>query len=126
VLLGPQVVDAMAEGFAAKPGDPLAERLLHALEMGCEAGGQSNGERRMPERSSALVVMGQLPHAELSLRVDLHDHAVHELRRVYRRYQRYDAYYRQRDLDPASTPGQEVFEAAFGGQTFYLPPAEAV
>jgi uncharacterized Ntn-hydrolase superfamily protein len=121
VLLGPEVVDAMEEGFAARPADALAERLLLALERGCEAGGQSNGERRMPERSSALIVVADQPHPALSLRVDLHDHAVHELRRVYDRYKRYEAYYRQRDLDPANTPGQEVFEAGFGGQTHYQP-----
>lgn len=122
VLLGPEVVQAMEAGFLQRPEDALAARLLHALEQGCHAGGQSNGERRMPERSSALIVFGDQPHPALSLRVDLHDHAVHELRRVYDRYQRYEAYYRQRDLDPANTPGQEVFEAGFGGQTYYQPP----
>jgi uncharacterized Ntn-hydrolase superfamily protein len=121
VLLGPQVVEAMETGFLARPDDALADRLLLALERGCEAGGQSNGERRMPERSAALVVFADQPHPALSLRVDLHDHAVHELRRVYERYRPYEAYYRQRDLDPANTPGQEIFEAGFGGQTYHRP-----
>jgi uncharacterized Ntn-hydrolase superfamily protein len=122
VLLGPQVTDAMLSAYLRHEGEALAERLMRALEAGCAAGGQSNGKRRMPERSAAVVVFGEHDHPLINLRVDLHDHAVHELRRVYSRYQQYAAYYRQRDLEPANTPGQEVFEHAFGGETFYTEP----
>jgi uncharacterized Ntn-hydrolase superfamily protein len=121
VLLGPQVVDAIAAGFQAQPDALLEDRLLHGLEMGRDAGGQSNGTRRMPERSAALIVMAGHDHPKLSLRVDLHDKAVDELRRVYERYKLYANYYRVRDLEPASVPGQEVFEQAFGGETFWTP-----
>ena len=117
VLLGPQVVDAMADGFQERPEDRLQDRLLHALELGRNAGGQSNGSRRMPERSSALIVVSNQTYPLISLRVDAHDKAVDELRRVYERYGLYADYYRRRDLSPATVPGQEVFEEAFGGQT---------
>ena len=121
VLLGPQVADAMLQAFQDSESLELAERLMRALEAGCAAGGQSNGPRRMPERSSALIVFGGHEHPLLNLRVDLHDHAVHELRRVYTRYQPYAPYYRLRDLEPQRAPGQEVFEQAFGGETFHTP-----
>jgi uncharacterized Ntn-hydrolase superfamily protein len=121
VLLGPQVVDAMVEGYEADPEAPFEERLLRGLEMGCDAGGQSNGQRRMPERSAALVIFAKQDHPEVNLRVDLHDHAVDELRRIHTRYLAYADYYRRRDLDPANTPGQEVFERGFGGETFSDP-----
>lgn len=127
VLLGPQVVDGMLEAFLRCESQSLADRLLLALEGGCRAGGQSNGSRRMPERSSALIVFGDHDHPLLSLRVDAHDHAIHELRRIYERYKRYKRYadyYRQRDLRPADTPGQEVFEKTWGGETMYTSPGE--
>lgn len=119
VLLGPQVVDDMLSAFQASTDADLSERLLSALEAGRDAGGQSNGSRRMPERSAALIVIGNDDHPQLNLRVDLHDKAVDELRRLYTRYQPYEDYYRQRDLAPRTVPGQEVFEESFGGQTFW-------
>lgn len=122
VLLGAHVVDAMYQAFEQSEDQALADRLLLALEAGCAAGGQSNGSRRMPERSSALIVFGAHEHPLLNLRVDLHDHAVHELRRLHTRYAPYAPYYRQRDLEPATAPGQEVFERAFGGETFHAEP----
>lgn len=119
VLLGPQVIDAMAETFAAAPELELEERLLRSLEAGRDAGGQSNGTRRMPERSSALVVMGAHPHPKVSLRIDADGKAVDSLRALHTRYKKYEDYYRQRDLFPHTVPGQEVFEEGFGGQTFH-------
>jgi uncharacterized Ntn-hydrolase superfamily protein len=121
VLLGPQVVDAMAEVYVASSALDLEERLLLALEAGRDAGGQSNGTRRMPERSSALVVMGAHQFPKISLRVDASDKAVDALRALHTRYKRYEDYYRQRDLFPHTVPGQEVFEESFGGQTFHTP-----
>jgi uncharacterized Ntn-hydrolase superfamily protein len=121
VLLGPQVIEAMATTFAASPDLELEERLLRSLEAGRDAGGQSNGARRMPERSSALVVMGAHPHPKVSLRIDADSKAVDSLRALHTRYKKYEDYYRQRDLFPHTVPGQEVFEESFGGQTFYVP-----
>jgi uncharacterized Ntn-hydrolase superfamily protein len=119
VLLGPQVVDAMAAAYAENATLELEERLLLALEAGRDAGGQSNGVRRMPERSSALVVTGAQPYPKISLRVDADATAVDKLRALYTRYKKYEEYYRQRDLFPHTVPAQEVFEEDFGGQTFY-------
>lgn len=121
VLLGPQVVDAIAQAYVASSGLDLEERLLLALEAGRDAGGQSNGARRMPERSSALVVMGAHQFPKISLRVDADDKAVDALRSLHTRYKKYEDYYRQRDLFPHTVPGQEVFEESFGGQTFHTP-----
>lgn len=121
VLLGPQVVDAMAQAYTGNAGLELEERLLLALEAGRDAGGQSNGVRRMPERSSALIVMGAQAYPRISLRVDADPKAVDALRALHTRYKKYEDYYRQRDLFPHTVPGQEVFEESFGGQTFHTP-----
>ncbi|MBX3655821.1 MAG: DUF1028 domain-containing protein [Ramlibacter sp.] len=121
VLLGPQVVDAMAQAYVAHSGLDLEDRLLLALEAGRDAGGQSNGVRRMPERSSALIVMGAQAYPRISLRVDADTKAVDALRALHTRYKKYEDYYRQRDLFPHTVPGQEVFEESFGGQTLHTP-----
>src|SRR5215813_15140098 len=43
ILSGPQVLDGMARGFEAAAGQPLAERLLAALDAGQAAGGDRRG-----------------------------------------------------------------------------------
>ncbi|WP_370328178.1 DUF1028 domain-containing protein [Euzebya sp.] len=53
VLVGPEVVDAMAEAFLAATARPLAHRLLAALEAGQAAGGEKRG------MESAAVVVRQ-------------------------------------------------------------------
>ena len=121
VLLGPQVVDAMAQAYAESSSLDLEHCLLLALEAGRDAGGQSNGVRRMPERSSVLAVMGAQKFPKINLRVDADDKAVDALRGLHNRYKKYEDYYRHRDLFPHTVPGQEVFEESFGGQTFHTP-----
>ena len=59
VLAGEHVVAAMAETFAATVAEPLAERLMRALEAGRDAGGQADQDgRHTTERSSRLAVYG--------------------------------------------------------------------
>ena len=61
------------------------------------------------ERSSALIVRGADIVEDLDLRVDLHDDAVGELRRLYERYRVYLPYYALRARSPAETPPQDVW-----------------
>jgi uncharacterized Ntn-hydrolase superfamily protein len=89
MLVGPQVIAAMADAFEASAGRALALRLLDALEAGQAAGGDKRGRV-----SAALVVTpadatkGPPPDAfdlrryELNLRVDAHAEPVPELRRL--------------------------------------------
>jgi uncharacterized Ntn-hydrolase superfamily protein len=60
------VVDAILAGFAAAPHEPLAARLVAALECGLAAGGEP-----VPLRSAALrVAQPGIPFTPIDLRVD--------------------------------------------------------
>jgi uncharacterized Ntn-hydrolase superfamily protein len=111
VLAGPEVVDAIAAGYAEDPNGPLERRMLRALESGRDAGGQRGAEGHLTERSAALRVFSNFDYADLDLRVDLHDHAVDELRRCFEEYEPYRAYYRDRGRNPHDAVPQDVFVA---------------
>ncbi len=110
VLAGERTVDAMADAWKDRAGDDLPERLLATLEAGRDAGGQANADgTHLTERSAALVVRGADIVEDLDLRVDLHDDAVGELRRLYERYRLYLPYYALRARSPEDTPPQDVW-----------------
>jgi uncharacterized Ntn-hydrolase superfamily protein len=67
----------MDQRFAAAAAEPLAERLLLALEAGGERGGDVRGTR-----SAALKVMAGEVFPLVDLRADDHDRPVAELRRL--------------------------------------------
>ena len=80
MLVGSQVVDAMAQTFRDSGGE-LAERLLKALEAGQEAGGDKRG--RM---SAALLIASQQriePRLILDLKVDKHQDPVKKLKKIF-------------------------------------------
>jgi uncharacterized Ntn-hydrolase superfamily protein len=99
-LAGQQVVDALAAGFEAAPQAGLDEQLLAALEAGRDAGGMAGAKGRLPERSAAMIVWGNRTYNEVDLRVDLHERAISELRRIYIDYKPSIAYYEERARDP--------------------------
>lgn len=107
VLAGSEVAQAMAHAFEESRDQDLDERLLLALEAGRDAGGQGNeaGEH-LTERSAGLRVHAGETYSELDLRVDVHDRAVDELRRVHTIYKPYVPYYALRHRDPKNTPPQ--------------------
>lgn len=78
MLAGPQVIEKTAARFAATKGQPMAERLLQALEAGEAAGGDKRGRQ-----SIALRLQGAEDYPELDLRVDDHEDPLAELRRLY-------------------------------------------
>ncbi len=110
-LAGAPVADAIAGAFRAHDGESLDERLLRALEAGRDAGGQAPPEvGHLPERSAALVVYGEEEYALMDLRVDAHEMAVEELRRVRDAYLPYvPLYYDLRVKRPDQAPPQEVW-----------------
>jgi uncharacterized Ntn-hydrolase superfamily protein len=99
-LAGQQVVDALAAGFESAPAAGLDEQLLAALEAARDAGGMASGKGRLPERSAAMVVWGNRTYNDIDLRVDLHDRAIDELRRIHVDYKPSVAYYEERARNP--------------------------
>jgi len=110
-LVGPRVVDAIADGFMSEPDADLEHRLLLGIEAGRAAGGQGTEERRKTERSAALIVYSRHTWSDIDLRVDLHPTAIGELRRIWREYKRYEAFYNDRSANPRDAVPQEVFAA---------------
>lgn len=80
MLVGPQVIQAMADAFWDSEVEKreLSERLLLALEAGQAAGGDKRGRQ-----SAALLVASAEPRMYHNLRVDDHADPVAELRRIY-------------------------------------------
>jgi uncharacterized Ntn-hydrolase superfamily protein len=111
VLAGPQVVEAIAAGFLSRPDDPLEFRLLAALEGGRNAGGQVGGNGHLAERSAAIRIDADPDHPDIDVRVDLHDDAVVELRRVLEEFKLYEGFYRDRGRDPSTAITQDQFVA---------------
>jgi uncharacterized Ntn-hydrolase superfamily protein len=114
VLAGPQTLQGIEAGFLRHPGAPLEFRLMEALEGGRDAGGQAADGKRWPERSAWIRVVDRLDYPEVDLRVDLHDTAIDELRRLLHEFKRYEAYYLERSRDPAASSSEEAFVAALG------------
>ena len=110
VLAGEATVQAMAAAWRERAGADLSERLLAAIEAGRDAGGQAAPDgTHLQERSAALIVRGADIVEDIDLRVDLHDDAVGELRRLYDTYRIYLPYYALRARSPAETPPQDVW-----------------
>jgi uncharacterized Ntn-hydrolase superfamily protein len=103
------MLEAMAGAFAAAPMEDLDLRLLAALEAGRDAGGLVGRRGRLPERSAAVVVWHLRAFNEIDLRVDLHDHAVEELRRIHDDCKPTLAYYDERGRNPQNAESPIVF-----------------
>ncbi len=110
-LVNKGVAEAIAAAFLSKPEADLEERLLMGIEAGRDAGGQGTVEKPKTERSAALEVYSRHAYADIDLRVDLHEKAIDELRRVYNEYKQYEAYYADRGRNPRGAVGQEAFMA---------------
>jgi uncharacterized Ntn-hydrolase superfamily protein len=111
VLAGPQVVEAIASGFLRKPDDSLEYRLLAALEGGRNSGGQVGGSGHLTERSAAIRVDSDPDYPDIDVRVDLHDDAIVELRRILDEFKVYEDFYRSRGRDPSTAITQGEFVA---------------
>lgn len=109
VLSGKPVIDAMAAAYEGAAALSFERRLLAAIEAGRDAGGQAGNDGHLPERSAALMVYGDHDHAEIDLRVDLHDTAVEELRRAFEELELYRGYYKERSRNPKDAMPQYAF-----------------
>ena len=108
-LLGPPVLDGMLAGFLERPGDALEDRLMRAIEGGRDAGGQGPADAHRAERSAAIKVVDRRDFPDVDVRVDVHETAVEELRRVLEEFKLYEEFYRGRDTDPSKAIPQDVF-----------------
>lgn len=100
MLAGEKVLAAMLKAYGSKPDAVLEDRLLLALEAGRDAGGEKGKSGPLRERSAAVVVCANDDYTEWDLRVDQHDGAIAELRRVHAEYQPHAAYYIERAANP--------------------------
>jgi uncharacterized Ntn-hydrolase superfamily protein len=101
ILRTTEVVDAMVETFEAVEAEPLAERLLRAIEAGLVAGGELK-----QVKSAGLLVVHRERFPYVDLRVDLSPQPLVELRFLWELYRpEADAYVvRAVDPDRAATP----------------------
>jgi len=99
LLASPDVPARMIAAFAAADGEPLAERLMRALEAGLDAGGETGDEH-----AAGLHVADTLDWPVVDLRVDWHDDPIGELRRIWDLYAPQRAAYESRARAPGTAP----------------------
>jgi uncharacterized Ntn-hydrolase superfamily protein len=95
ILRSTTVVDAMVESFETNQDQPLAERLMRAIEAGDAAGGELK-----QLKSAALLVVHRESFPFIDLRVDLDRQPLVELRFLWELYQPAADSYVVRALDP--------------------------
>jgi len=102
ILRSTTVVDAMVESFEASEDQPLAERLMRAIEAGDRAGGELK-----QVKSAGLLVMHRESFPFVDLRVDLNPQPLVELRFLWELYQPSADTYVVRAVDPDREPPAE-------------------
>jgi uncharacterized Ntn-hydrolase superfamily protein len=95
ILRTTQVVDAMVESFEQNEAQPLAERLMRAIEAGLAAGGELK-----QLKSAGLLVVHKESFPFVDLRVDLSPRPLEELRFLWELYQPAAEDYVVRAVDP--------------------------
>ena len=99
ILRNTDVVDAMVQSFEANEAQPLAERLLRAIEAGDAAGGELK-----QIKSAVLVVVHRESFPFVDLRVDLDPRPLVQLRFLWELYQPTADEYVMRAVNPDSAP----------------------
>jgi uncharacterized Ntn-hydrolase superfamily protein len=100
ILRSTNVVDAMVSTFEENEDQPLAERLMRAIEAGDAAGGELK-----QLKSAALLVVHRESFPFVDLRVDLNSQPLVELRFLWELYQPQTDAYVVRAVDPDKAPG---------------------
>lgn len=109
VLIGRQVLEAMAEAFQASAAEDLEDRLLRAVEAGRDAGGQEEGQT-----SCALLVYEKHQFPIVNLRVDVDAEPIGAMRKIFDWFRPLIPYYVERTLDPASVVPKKAWLEARG------------
>jgi uncharacterized Ntn-hydrolase superfamily protein len=100
ILANDRLPAAMAASFLDNADQPLAERLVRAMEAGEAAGGEGK-----PVISAALVVMEKEIFPLVDLRVDLAPDAITALRTLWDAYAPSVREFVTRAVDPDAAPG---------------------
>jgi len=100
ILRSTDVVDAMISSFEDNGDQPLAERLMRAIEAGDGAGGELK-----QLKSAGLLVVHRESFPFVDLRVDLSSRPLVELRFLWELYQPTANDYVVRAVDPDKAPG---------------------
>ncbi len=100
ILANDRVPAAMAEAFLQSAAEPLAERLMRAMEAGEAAGGEGRNVI-----SSALLVVEREVFPLVDLRVDDAPEAISALRRLWDAYAPSVDVFVTRAVDPDAAPG---------------------
>jgi uncharacterized Ntn-hydrolase superfamily protein len=100
ILANDDVVPAMGNSFASSAGQPLATRLVGALEAGLAAGGEPG-----PVRSAALKVVAAESFPLVDLRVDGTDAPIAALAALWREYEPWTDEFVIRAVDPDRAKG---------------------
>lgn len=104
LLAGPQVIAVMVAAFEAHAGEPLADRLLAAMNAAVAAGGEAG-----PVHSAALSVVSDLLWPLVDLRVDwAEEDPIGELGKLWSAYRPQMQDYVTRALDPTQAPSYGV------------------
>ena len=99
ILRSTAVVDAMVSTFEENEDQPLAERLMRAIEAG-----EAAGSELKQIKSAALLVVHQENFPYVDLRVDLSAQPLVELRFLWELYQPTVDAYVVRAVDPDNAP----------------------
>ena len=102
LLANPDVPKAMVDAFEQHQGT-LAQRLMHALKAGLDAGGEVG-----PIHSAGLLVVDKLKWPVVNLRVDWSDHPIEDLDQLWTLYEPQVEAYVSRALDPGGAPSYGV------------------
>jgi uncharacterized Ntn-hydrolase superfamily protein len=94
-LAGGKVIHSMAKSFEGSAEKSFEERLMLAIEVGRDTGGQPEGQT-----SAILLIYDRQPYPRLDLRIDVHEEPVGELRRIFNWFRPLIPYYNMRALDP--------------------------
>ena len=99
IIRSTHVVDAMVESFEHNDKEPLAERLMRAIEAGLGAGGELK-----QLKSAGLLVVDRESFPYVDLRVDLNPTPLTELRFLWELYRPEADAYVVRAVDPDQAP----------------------
>lgn len=104
LLSDPDIPQAMGRHFIAQEGLPLAERLLSAIEVGFQMGGELDQEHSI----ALLIHHPDTPFAYVDLRVDYSDDPLSDLKRLWEIYGPQAEAYKIRALEPGHAPSYGV------------------
>lgn len=103
LLSSPEVPERMMEAFAADPSQPLAARLISALQAGVAAGGEEG-----PVQSAGVYVVDQASYPLTDLRVDWADDPIDRLEEIWKIWEPQAEDYYIRSVNPDAAPSYGV------------------